>query len=100
MSIGLDTIFSRVIQEHLELKSQNADLEPAMPIHRYGVKDPFANHPLFKSEEQARREETRDGVHVGAALSTALAWPGEDSAEGPALVAGLWGRPRDFDWGE
>lgn len=100
MTIDLDTIFSRVIQEHLELKGQNARLEPAMSIDRYAVRDPFENHPLFKSEEQARLEETLEGVPIGVALSTALPWLGEDSAEGPALRGSLWGRPRDFDWGE
>ena len=30
-----------------------------------------------------------------------LPWPGEsDSVEGAALDDGLWGRSRDFDWGE
>ena len=100
MTIDLDTIFSRVIQDHLDLKERNADLEPAMPIDRYAVEDPFENHPLFKSEEQARLEETLEGVPVGVALSSALPWPGEDSTEGPALEGSLWGRSSDFDWGE
>jgi len=33
-----------------------------MPIERYKSADPFENHPLFKTEEQARLEETMDGV--------------------------------------
>ena len=53
---------SRAIQEHLDLKQRNAGLAGAMPIDRYSVEDPFENHPLFKSEEQARLEETLDGV--------------------------------------
>ena len=32
-----------------------------MPIDRYLDGDPLDNHPLFKSEEQARIEETMDG---------------------------------------
>ena len=32
-----------------------------MPIDRYQAEDPFDNHPLFKTEEQARIEETMDG---------------------------------------
>ena len=32
-----------------------------MPIDRYKAEDPFDNHPLFKTEEQARLEETMDG---------------------------------------
>ena len=53
---------SRAIQEHLDLKKRNAELDGEMPIDRYSVEDPFENHPLFKSEEQARLEETLDGV--------------------------------------
>ena len=33
-----------------------------MPLDRYSIEDPFENHPLFKSEEQARLEETLDGA--------------------------------------
>ena len=92
---------SRAIQEHLDLKQRNAELDGAMPIDRYSVADPFENHPLFKSEEQARLEETLEGVQAPSS-SEALPWPGEtdDAAEGPALDEGLWGRSRDFDWGE
>ena len=53
--------FASVIQDHLELKKQNADLDGQMPLDRYQIEDPFENHPLFKSEEQARIEETLDG---------------------------------------
>ena len=91
---------SRAIQEHLDLKQRNADLDTAMPLDRYSVADPFENHPLFKSEEQARLEETLDGAEAPEAPST-LAWPGEDdTAEGPALDESLWSRSRDFDWGD
>ncbi len=92
---------ARAIQEHLDLKQRNAELDGAMPIDRYSVADPFENHPLFKSEEQARLEETLEGVDAPTA-SPALPWPGEDepAAEGAALDEGLWGRSRDFDWGE
>lgn len=91
---------ARAIQEHLDLKQRNAELDGAMPIDRYSVADPFENHPLFKSEEQARLEETLEGVKAPTA-SPALPWPGEkEDAEGAALDEGLWGRSRDFDWGE
>jgi hypothetical protein len=91
---------SRAIQEHLDLKQRNAELDRAMPLDRYSVEDPFENHPLFKSEEQARLEETLDGVEAPQPASV-LPWPGEDEvAEGAALDEGLWGRSRDFDWGE
>ena len=53
--------FASVIQDHLELKKQNAELDGDMPLDHYQIEDPFENHPLFKSEEQARIEETLDG---------------------------------------
>jgi len=96
---------SRAIQEHLDLKQRNSELDRAMPLDRYSVEDPFENHPLFKSEEQARIEETLDGEPAIELHSLALPWPGEDTVEavvpeGPALDGDLWGRSRDFDWGE
>jgi hypothetical protein len=97
--------FASVIQDHLELKKQNAELNRSMPLERYQIEDPFENHPLFKSEEQARIEETLDGEPAVELHSLALPWPGEETAEtvvheGPALDDDLWGRSRDFDWGE
>jgi hypothetical protein len=93
---------SRAIQEHLDLKQRNAGLDSTMPLERYSIEDPFENHPLFKSEEQARLEETLESVPREADdASGELAWPGESEApEGAALDEGLWGRSRDFDWGE
>jgi hypothetical protein len=97
---GDESSLARAIQEHLDLKERNAGLDSSMPLDRYSVEDPFENHPLFKSEEQARLEETLDGVEAPEP-DDELRWPGEDGApEGPALDEGLWGRSRDFDWGE
>ncbi len=91
---------SRAIQEHLDLKQRNAGLNGDMPLDRYSIEDPFENHPLFKSEEQARLEETLEGV-AAPEPAQPLPWPGEDdSVEGAALDDGLWSRSRDFDWGE
>lgn len=103
MSIDTDTSLARAIEEHLSLKKRNAGLDDDLPIDRYAIEDPFENHPLFKSEEQARLEETMETVPedaVAAATASALPWPGEDSTEGPALDESLWGRSRDFDWGD
>ena len=104
MQVQTESPFARVIQDHLELKERNADLAGDMPLDRYHIEDPFENHPLFKSEEQARLEETLDGEHEAIA-GPVLAWPGEDTVEdqapvGPALDETLWGRTRDFDWGD
>jgi hypothetical protein len=71
-----------------------------MPLDRYSIEDPFENHPLFKSEEQARLEETLENAPTTESQPTGT-WPGEtDEPEGPALDEDLWGRSRDFDWGE
>jgi hypothetical protein len=103
MPVETPSIFSRVIQEHLELKRRNAQLEGDMPLSSYEADDPFANHPLFKSERQARLEETMDGTEPAVAVAGAAApWPGEHGLEHAAVDGdgGLWGRSRDFDWGD
>jgi hypothetical protein len=109
MPVEAASVFASVIKDHLELKAKNAELDGTMPITHYTNDDPFENHPLFKSEEQARLEETMDGAEPAVELqSTALPWPGEDATEehasgelaGAALEDGLWSRTRDFDWGD
>ena len=113
--------FAQVIQEHLELKRRNAALEHEMPIEKYMSDDPFENHPLFKTEEQARVEDTMDGVQSIEDEVTSLDWPvSEDTfidaptvivppadedepAEGKSEEASdesLWSKSRDFDWGD
>ena len=107
MPVETPSLFARVIQDHLELKRRNAELETAMPIDGYRIDDPFNNHPLFKTEEQARLEETMDGEESAVQIETAtLAWPGEESLErvgadaDPVEDSGLWSKSRDFDWGD
>jgi hypothetical protein len=115
MPVETPSLFSQVIQEHLELKRRNSTLEHDMPIERYMSDDPFENHPLFKTEEQARLEDTMDGVKSIVDERTSLAWPGEESfvavpevleetqeAAGPDQPSddNLWSRSRDFDWGD
>ena len=108
MPVETPSLFARVIQDHLELKRRNVELEPAMPIDGYRIDDPFDNHPLFKTEEEARLEETMDGEEQAVQIeAAALTWPGEDSVEDvatpdvePAEDTGLWSKSRDFDWGD
>jgi hypothetical protein len=104
MPVETSSLFSRVIQEHLELKRRNAELEGEMPLKGYEAEDPFDNHPLFKSEEQARLEETLDGTEPAVAIAgVLLPWPGEDTLAQHEIAHtedGLWGRSRDFDWGD
>ncbi|HEV3480242.1 MAG TPA: hypothetical protein VG144_12445 [Gaiellaceae bacterium] len=97
MTVETPSLFASVIQDHLELKRRNAELEREMPIDGYRIEDPFENHPLFKTEEQARIEDTLDG-HPGAAAAEYPA-PEEESLEA-THDDGLWGRSRDFDWGD
>jgi hypothetical protein len=102
MPVETSSLFTQVIQDHLELKRRNAALEPAMPLDRYKNEDPFENHPLFKSEEQARLEETMDGkLHIEDIQPTiVLNWPHEEIATASSEDSGLWSRSRDFDWGD
>ncbi|MGH3009618.1 MAG: hypothetical protein ACRDLM_09495 [Gaiellaceae bacterium] len=126
MSVETSSLFSRVIEDHLALKERNARLGESMPIDRYKDEDVFDNHPLFKSEEEARLEETMDGVEPDfsdASLEDVGVWPGEQqggqqggqqavpvmveepTAEDVAPVAeesGFWGNgnAREFDWGD
>jgi hypothetical protein len=100
MPVETPSLFTQVIQEHLELKRRNADLEPALPLDDYQVEDPFDNHPLFKTEHQARLEETMDGTEPALVVSEAPRWPGEDSTESVSEDSLIWGRSRDFDWGD
>ena len=107
LPVDTESGFAQAIREHLALKSQNASLDDDMPIDRYLDGDPLENHPLFKSEEQARLEETMDGEPASELSSDRLPWPGEETVEdvegteGAALDEALWtGRPRDFDWGD
>jgi len=107
------SLFASVIQEHLELRRRNAALEHEMPLERYMPDDPFENHPLFKTEEQARIEDTLDGAQTIVDEPSSLEWPAaseaafpeepaeptEESVEAPSDEA-LWTRSRDFDWGD
>ena len=106
MSVESPSLFAQAIQEHLELKQRNSELEREMPLKVYKSEDPFENHPLFKTEEQARLEETMDGAEPAV---VAHVWPGEENATAentrvashPELEDSLWGREsRDFDWGD
>jgi hypothetical protein len=108
MPVETPSYFAQVIKDHLELKERNSALEH-MPIDRYKADDPFDNHPLFKTEEQARLEETIDGEPAFVAHQS-MPWPGEETAENAVVTPdvddsesnGFWSvdRARDFDWGD
>ena len=102
MPVETPSLFAKVIQDHLELRERNANLEGEMPLGRYKSEDPFDNHPLFKTEEQARLEETMDGEFAAPELiADPPSWPGEETVESAQdSEESLWGRSRDFDWGD
>ncbi len=128
MPVETSSMFERVIQDHLALKERNARLDGKMPIEGYKDADPFENHPLFKSEEQALLEETMDGVDPDFSEETLddiglRIWPGQEAApveesnghpQQPEVEdataedvpvaedSGFWntGGARDFDWGD
>ena len=113
MPVDTASLFASVIQEHLELRRRNAALEHEMPLERYMPDDPFENHPLFKTEEQARIEDTLDGAQTIVDEPTSLEWPAASEAAFPEEPAepteenaepdsdeALWSRSRDFDWGD
>lgn len=101
MPVETPTLFAQIIEDHLRLKARNSTLEDTFPLERYLTADPFENHPLFKTEEQARREETMDG-EISLHGEPGALWPGEDTGEDVSAEddTGLWSRSRDFDWGD
>tara|TARA_B100000686_G_scaffold311580_1_gene355383 strand:+ start:173 stop:469 length:297 start_codon:yes stop_codon:yes gene_type:complete len=88
--------FAKVIEEHLELKRKNSTLEDSLHIDRYSNSNSLDNHPLFKTEEEARLEETVSGSSLLPNHELSLAFP-NGSAEAPDEKS-FWGRTRDFDW--
>jgi hypothetical protein len=81
--------FEQAIQEHLELQRRNAALEESMPLARYRADDALDRHGLFKSESEARREETPSS-----------AWPTAESDTGLYPPEEFWVAAPAFDWGE
>ncbi len=103
MPVETPSLFAQVIQEHLELRTRNRELEERMPIGSYKSGDPFENHPLFKTEEQARLEDTLGGTEPAIDNAMVLAWRREELLDDVEVVdrdESLWGRSRDFDWGD
>jgi len=57
------SLFASAIEHHLELKRRNQHLDDDLPLEEFQDDDPFDNHPLFKTEADARREEEETGEH-------------------------------------
>ncbi len=100
---GSSSLFSSVIEDHLALKRQNSHLDDDMPIDEFAVHDPFQNHPLFKTEAEARAEEEETGEHPAVSLempADTLTMPVmEEPEEGaPALAWVETTTDQDFRW--
>jgi len=83
------SLFASAIEHHLELKRRNRHLDENLPLEEFQDDDPFDNHPLFKTEADARREEEETGEHP---VVTDLA---EDTESMPA-VEPPEGQPRGW----
>ena len=93
----MEPLFADAIQEHLELKRRNARLEWTMPLDRYRVADVGVDvdkHSLFKSEAEARLEETL-GVADGND-----GWPTAQDDRGGYPPDQFWLPTTAFKWGD
>ena len=99
---GSGSLFSSVIEDHLALKRQNSRLDGEMPIDEFVVDDPFQNHPLFKTEDDARREDEETGEHPAVSLEMPA-----DTLTMPVVTDEVEGEPQgwmetttdqDFRW--
>jgi hypothetical protein len=75
------SLFASAIEHHLELKRRNQHLDDDLPLEEFRDDDPFDNHPLFKTEADARREEEETGEHP------AVPDMGADTESMPAVEA-------------
>jgi hypothetical protein len=82
------SLFASAIEHHLELKRRNRHLDDNLSLEEFRDDDPFENHPLFKTEADARREEEETGEHPVVADLT------EDTESMPAVQA--HGEPRGW----
>ena len=79
------SLFASAIEHHLELKRRNQHLDGDLPLDEFIGDDPFANHPLFKTEADARREEEETGEHP--VVAHMYEPPVEDTQSMPAVEA-------------
>jgi hypothetical protein len=90
--------FTSAIEEHLELKRRNRHLDSDQPLESFAGSDPFHNNPLFKSEQEARREEEETGGQPALeAPADTAAMPRVEPAGEPASWMETSG-VGDFSW--
>ena|SRR5712691_5907704 len=62
------SLFASAIEHHLELKRRNQHLDDDLPLEEFRDTGQFSNHPLFKTEADARREEEETGEHLAVSM--------------------------------
>ena len=97
MPVETPSVFAHVIQEHLDLKRRNSELDQNMPLDKYETEDP--SRTTRSSRPRSRRGSRRrmDGQESLAPEQVVSLAP---RPEQPADDDTLWGRSRDFDWGD
>src|SRR5690349_23307793 len=95
------SLFASAIEHHLELKRRNQHLDGDLPLDEFIGHDPFVNHPLFKTEADARREEEETGEHPAVTLHMAEDTAAMPVVEEPAEAPQGWmdtTSAGDFSW--
>ena len=76
------SLFASAIEHHLELKRRNQHLDDDLPLDEFIGDDPFANHPLFKTEAEALLEDEETGEHAAVEVEPE---PPADTLSMPAV---------------
>ena len=96
------SLFASAIEHHLELKRRNQHLDGDLPLDEFIGDDPFANHPLFKTEAEARAEEEETGEHPAVSLempADTLTMPVMEEADDGQPIAWIeTTTDQDFVW--
>jgi hypothetical protein len=77
------SLFASAIEHHLELKRRNQHLDDDLPLDEFIGDDPFANHPLFKTEAEALLEDEDAGEDAAVEPE-----PPADTLSMPAVTTG------------
>jgi hypothetical protein len=94
---GNGSLFAAAIEHHLALKRRNSSLDDHLPIDQFVGADPFTNHPLFKTEDEARREEEETGDLPVLDVADTATMPSVEPAEEPLSWMDTQTAP-DFRW--
>ena len=84
----METSFSRVIREHLELRDRNAKLDGTMPLDRYRPSGAITADPATDLDDTAEIDASR------------LALSGVHGSGSPDPIDPSWRSARSFNWGD